>query len=43
MPRTGHENDCRECQEGKHVNCTGWAIDDNDEMCDCECQAGGHA
>lgn len=40
----GHERDCPECRAGKHGNCTGWAIDpDNDDMVPCECQEGGHA
>lgn len=41
--RVGHEQDCPECRQGQHGNCTGWAIDDNDEMVECECLMGGHA
>jgi hypothetical protein len=36
--------DCPECRQGKHVNCTDWALDpDTDEMVECECAQGGHA
>lgn len=28
---------CPECRNGKHVNCTGWALDDRDEMVTCGC------
>lgn len=38
-----HPNDCPECQQGKHVNCTGWALDeDTDDMVECGCAEGGH-
>lgn len=40
----GHEQDCPECRQGKHGNCTGWSIDeDTDEIVDCPCAVGGHA
>lgn len=32
---------CPECRDGKHGNCTGWALDGNDRMVDCECSHGG--
>lgn len=35
-------DDCRECREGKHRNCTGWAINPDDEIVPCDCEAGGH-
>lgn len=28
---------CPECRNGKHPNCDGWAIDDNDEIAVCSC------
>lgn len=29
---------CRECRDDKHVNCTGWSIDDKtDDVVDCDC------
>lgn len=34
--------DCPECRSGKHPNCTGWALDDADEMVECPCAEGGH-
>lgn len=35
--------DCPECRNGKHANCTGWALDeDTDEVVDCDCASGGH-
>jgi hypothetical protein len=38
-----HPRDCPECQQKKHANCTGWAIDpDTDEFVPCECAEGGH-
>lgn len=35
---------CPECQQGKHGNCTGWAIDDYDRIifCGCDCRADPH-
>lgn len=27
---------CPECDQGKPWNCTGWAIDEDDNMTDCE-------
>lgn len=40
----GHELDCPECRSGKHLNCTGWAVDrETDELVECECKVGGHA
>jgi hypothetical protein len=33
-PSTVHA--CPECAQGKPWNCTGWAIDDRDEMVQCE-------
>ena len=47
-PHTGTswcENaDCPECRQGKHGNCTGWALDpDTDEIRECGCAQGGHA
>jgi hypothetical protein len=42
-PKLGHERDCPECQQGKHRNCTDWAIDpDTDEVVPCDCASGGH-
>jgi hypothetical protein len=39
-----HPADCPECRSGKHVNCTGWALDeDSDELVECGCAEGGHA
>lgn len=41
--QVGHENDCPECQNGKHQNCAGWAIDEEtDAVVDCTCAEGGH-
>lgn len=38
-----HPRDCPECRQGKHVNCTGWALDeDTDDVVECECAEGGH-
>lgn len=38
-----HAEDCPECRQGKHANCTGWALDpDTDELVDCPCAEGGH-
>jgi hypothetical protein len=36
-----HASVCPECAAGKHVNCTGWALDeeDNEVACGCDCQA----
>jgi hypothetical protein len=34
---------CPECRDGKHRNCTGWALDANDEMTPCHCDHGGQA
>lgn len=34
MPST-----CPECRQGKHPNCTGWALDDNDEVIPCGCSS----
>lgn len=31
---------CPECKSGKHHNCTGWAIDPDDEVTQCECVEG---
>jgi hypothetical protein len=28
---------CPECRDGKHWNCTGWALDVNDQEVDCQC------
>jgi len=33
---------CPECRQGKHSNCTGWALDDRDEITQCPCQQLGH-
>lgn len=34
---------CPECRQGKHINCTGWAIDpDTDEVGYCACTAPEH-
>lgn len=39
----GHERDCPECVNGKHVNCVHVAMDpDTDLLVDCECEEGGH-
>lgn len=38
-----HSNDCPECRAGKHPNCTGWALDENDDTVECGCAQGGHA
>lgn len=27
---------CPECRDGKPQNCTGWAINDNDQIVECE-------
>lgn len=32
---------CAECRDGKHGNCTGWALDDGDRLVDCECGCQG--
>jgi hypothetical protein len=35
---------CPECANGKHPNCTGWAIDEKtDELVDCRCGTERHA
>ena len=31
---------CPECRDGKHGNCTGWSIDDHDDIVDCRCDHG---
>lgn len=37
-------NDCPECRQGKHGNCTNEALDpETDEIVPCECAQGGHA
>jgi len=29
---------CPECRDGKHVNCTGWAVnEETDDVVDCHC------
>lgn len=28
---------CPECRDGKCRNCTGWALNEDDEVVDCEC------
>lgn len=28
---------CPECVQGKHVNCTGMVLNENDEFVKCEC------
>jgi hypothetical protein len=28
---------CPECEQGKHANCTGWALSELDNEIDCEC------
>lgn len=28
---------CPECRDGKHVNCTGWTLDVDDNEIDCQC------
>ena len=34
---------CRECRDGKHVNCAGWSIDeDTDAITDCDCTEDSH-
>lgn len=33
---------CPECGNGKHVNCTGWAIDEDDNVVDCDCTDDAH-
>jgi hypothetical protein len=34
---------CPECVQGKHQNCTGWAIDEaTDKFEPCACRAKGH-
>lgn len=34
---------CPECDQGKHVNCTGWAIDEEtDRVIDCSCPLPAH-
>lgn len=38
-----HPEDCPECRQGKHANCTGWALDADDEQTECGCAQGGHA
>lgn len=43
MTKLGHEDDCPECRQGKHQNCTGWAInEETDEVGPCPCEEGGH-
>lgn len=38
-----HLEDCPECRQGKHGNCTGWSLDTNtDELVECPCAEGGH-
>lgn len=29
---------CPECEQGKHGNCTGWALDETDREVECMCQ-----
>lgn len=31
---------CPECISGKHGNCTGWTLDEDDNEIDCECTHG---
>ena len=33
---------CPECRQGKHSNCTGWALNDQDELVQCPCKQLGH-
>jgi hypothetical protein len=28
---------CPECEQGKHANCTGWALDEQDREVECMC------
>lgn len=28
---------CPECRDEKHANCTGWALDDADDIVPCGC------
>lgn len=37
-PVCAPEFPCAECRDGKHGNCTGWALDDADRFVDCECR-----
>lgn len=34
---------CPECRDGKHLNCTGWVIDERDRVANCKCKERGHA
>jgi hypothetical protein len=34
---------CPECRDGKHRNCTGWALDADDKMVPCHCDHGGRS
>lgn len=29
---------CPECRDGKHPNCTGWALGPNDDLVECNCK-----
>jgi len=32
-----HIQPCPECRAGKHTNCVGWALDENDQETACPC------
>jgi hypothetical protein len=33
---------CPECEQGKHGNCTGWALDEHDNEVACQCLTPSH-
>lgn len=37
-----NEASCPECEQGKHDNCTGWALNSRDVEVQCRCEITGH-